>query len=723
MPEIQTLTRTKITGEIKRIRFENPDTTFAVFTILCDYGSEYTAKGEVPGIKIGLCIEAEGYFENHPEFGRQFKIETSRIVPPSTTDGIARFLCHSIPGIGPKTAAAIVKKFGKDTVNILDNYPKRIMEVKKIGDGKAKKIIDAWKNSKSKRDDLIYLQGLGVTPAYCARLFKQYGDETVAKVRSNPYQLAQDVDGIGFLKADAIARSIGFAADSPMRMLAAAVYSLNELIGDGHVCCPTEELTEATAKLTSQSRESAKAGITQALEKRLLFELDNCIYTPFTARAELQLPRMISALAKAEKFPGEKLKKVSPRGDLQLDELQKQAVESLYSRPLNIITGGPGVGKTTVIGEIVRRAKAAKLKIMLAAPTGRAAKRLSESCSIQAKTIHRMLLFDPSTMKFSFNRDKKLTVDLLIVDEVSMLDIILASALFAAIPENCSVVLVGDSDQLPSVGPGNILSDFMNSGLFGVTKLTKIFRQSEGSRIITNAHRVNRGYLPQNSLVKENELVDFYWIEQDDPEKVADMIEKLVKERIPERFRFDPMNDIQILSPMNRGECGTVALNSRLSALLRGENVPSFQFGSNIFKLGDRVMQIANNYDKNVFNGDMGQIIKLEENAKKFHVCFDDDRFVEYNFDEASQLNLAYAVTIHKSQGSEFPVVIIPILTQHFVMLQRNLLYTGMTRAKKLLILIGSAKAIDIAVRNTRKRPRYSNLLKRLTESAQNNIF
>ena len=723
MPEIQTLTKTKITGEIKRIRFENPDTGFAVFTIICDNNCEYTAKGEVSGIKVGLCIEAEGYFENHPDFGRQFKIESSRVVPPSSADGIARFLCHSIPGIGPKTAAAIVKKFGKDTVNILDNYPKRIMEVEKIGKVKLKRIIEAWKSSKSRRDDLIYLQGLGITPAYCARLFKQYGDETVAKVRSNPYQLAQDVDGIGFLKADTIARNIGFAADSPLRMLAAAVYSLNELIGEGHVCCPMEELTDACAKLTAQNRECARNGILLALEKRLLFELDNCIYTPFTARAELQLPRMISALAKAEKFPGEKLKKISPRSDLQLDELQKQAVESLYSRPLNIITGGPGVGKTTVIGEIVRRAKAAKLKIMLAAPTGRAAKRLSESCSIQAKTIHRMLMFDPSTMKFSFNRDKKLAVDLLFVDEVSMLDIILAAALFAAIPENCSVVLVGDSDQLPSVGPGNILSDFMNSGLFGVTKLTKIFRQCEGSRIITNAHRVNNGYLPQNSKVRENELADFYWIDQDNPEKVADLIEKLVNERIPERFKFDPMNDIQILSPMNRGECGTVALNSRLSALLRGGDLPSFQFGSSVFKLGDRVMQITNNYDKNVFNGDMGRIIKLEQNAKKFHVCFDSDRFVEYNFDEANQLNLAYAVTIHKSQGSEFPVVIMPILTQHFVMLQRNLLYTGMTRAKKLLILIGSSKAVEMAVRNTRKRARYSNLLKRLTEAAGNNIL
>lgn len=716
MPEVQTLTKTRITGEILRIRFENPATGFALVSFRASDGMKFVAKGSLAGIIPGQFVEAEGYFENHPEFGRQFRMESWRPVTPATEEGIASFLRHAIPGIGPKTAAAIVKKFGMETVAVLDMYPRRLEEVDKIGKGKAAKIIAAWKNAKDRRDDLIYLQGLGISPSYCARLIKQYGSGTVEMVRQNPYQLAEDVDGIGFLKADAIARKLGFEEDSLFRMQAAAVFSLNEMIGEGHVCSPFCELAGVSAGLTGQSVENAAKGINAALDRRLLYQMDECIYTPSTARAELQLPRLVSRLALSSKFPGEKLRKIPKRSDLELDIHQQEAVESLFDRPLNIITGGPGVGKTTVVGEIVRRGKAAKLKIMLAAPTGRAAKRMSESSGFPAKTIHRLLMFDPSSMHFSHNSSNPLECDLLIVDEVSMLDIIIAAALFSAIPAGCSVVLVGDSDQLPSVGPGNVLADLINSGFFGVTKLTKIFRQSSGSGIIANAHRVNQGLLPEKVPVSRDELADFYWIEQDDPEKVAAMIETLVRERIPGRFKFDPMNDIQILSPMNRGECGTAALNTRLSELLRKDVADSFQYGSTLFKLGDRVMQISNNYDKNVFNGDLGQIIKLDDGGKKFHVCFEDDRFVEYSFDEASQLTLAYAITIHKSQGSEFPVVIMPLLTQHFVMLQRNLLYTGMTRAKKLLILIGSGKAVKLAVQNTRRRPRFSNLARRLHE-------
>lgn len=714
MPEYQSLTKVRLNAEIIRIKFSNPENGFSVVTLLGSDGKKFTAKGMLGPLGCGQHIEAEGYFEDHPDFGRQFRIDSCKAVPPATEEGIIRFLRYSVPGIGPKTANAIVKQFGKETVTVLDLYPKRVMEVPKIGKKMAEKISKAWKESRTQRDEMIFLQGLGITPAYCARLFKRYGSDAVAAVRKNPYQLAEDVDGIGFLKADVIARNLGFEENSPLRMQSAAVFALNSMIGDGHVCAPEKELIAECVKLTGQDEKTVAQGIFLAVERRLLYHLDGFFYTPLTAAAEVRLPGIIAKLAADKNFPGKRLQQIAAVPELKLDILQQQAVESLYKRPLNIITGGPGVGKTTVIGEIVRRAKKARLKFMLASPTGRAAKRMSETSNCEAKTLHRLLVFDPATNKFNFNRDNQLDCELLIVDEVSMLDIILAYQLFQAIPAGCSVVLVGDSDQLPSVGPGRVLNDFMASGFFGVTKLTKIFRQQQDSFIISNAHRVNSGKLPLAETPESGKLSDFYWIEQDDPAKAAAVIAALVTERIPKRFKFDPLNDIQVLSPMNRGECGTGELNEKLSSLLRGEDVPHFQVGNTVFKQGDRVMQNTNNYDKNVFNGDLGSIVMLDRQNHKFTVCFDDDRFVSYDFDEANQLNAAYAITIHKSQGSEFPVVVMPILSQHFVMLRRNLIYTGMTRAKKLLIIVGSRKAMEIAVNNTRVRPRYSLLAQRL---------
>ena len=720
MPEIQFLTGTRVTGEVMRIRFQNPDTGFVVAEILCDDESRLTLCGVIPGCAEGQCVEADGKFEKHENFGLRFKVEEARIVPPSTVAGIERFLRYQITGIGPKTAQSIVKHFGKDTIRILDMYPGRLCDVPKIGKQKAAAIAKAWKNARSHRDDMIFLQGLGLTPAYCQKLMRCYGERTADTVRANPYKLAEDINGIGFLKADAVARELGFAADSVERMSAATVFTLNNMVGDGHVCSPRDELLRRTAELTGQPVEVAAKGLDAVLERHLLFCEDDCCYTPYLLSAEKRLPGIIAKLANSRSFAGKRLEKIASRGDLVLDELQHQAINAVFSHPLTIITGGPGVGKTTVIGEIVRRAKAARVKMALAAPTGRAAKRMSESSGMEAKTLHRLLIFDPATGKFNYDRSNQLKCDLLIVDEVSMLDIILAYQLFQAIPEGCSVILVGDADQLPSVGPGRILHDFIDSGFFHVTRLTKIFRQSSGSRIIVNAHRVNRGILPEKVSASADELLDFYWIEQDDPERCAGMIAKLVSERIPERFNFDPMNDIQILCPMNRGNCGTAVLNEQLSALLNKNAAKEFQFGSRTFKLGDRVMQTSNNYDKNVFNGDMGRIVEIDPARKMFIVSFENSRRVDYPFDDADQLTLAYAITVHKSQGSEFPAVVIPLLSQHYMMLQRNLLYTGMTRARKLLILIGSAKAVDMAVKNIRLRPRFSRLPKLFKAAAAN---
>ena len=715
MNDVQGLTLARLRGEIRRVVFENEDTQFAVLKVVDDSGLEHAATGPMAGLAAGQYLEMEGYWERHPEFGRQFRAESYQIRLPNTADGIKRFLSGgAIPGIGKKTASLIVDYFGDQTLVVLDNFAKRLEEVPGIGKKKAEAVVRGWRESAGRRESFIFLQGLGITPAYCARLFKRYGDAAPQVVRKNPYRLAEEVDGIGFLKADEIARNLGIAPDSIDRLAAAAVFSVNTLVGNGHVCLPLAELVRQTSELAKQPPAQAEAGIGAAIERRLLRKLDDMIYTPQLARAETELPELVASLALVRKFAGQRMHPVPGDNGIVLNQEQQRAVDEVSLAPLSIITGGPGVGKTTVVGEIVRRAEAAGLRIGLAAPTGRAAKRLSDSTGLTAKTLHRLLQFDPNSNRFQMDSSSPLEVDLLIVDEVSMLDILLALALFRAVRPGTSVVLVGDADQLPSVGPGTVLASFLASEWFQVTRLVQIFRQAENSHIITNAHRVNRGLLPEKPLPGSQALTDFYWIEQDDPDKALAVIEKMVAERIPARFHFDPVDDVQILTPMNRGSCGTVAINERLQALLNSGDKPEFRFGERVYRAGDKLMQTTNNYEKNVFNGDLGRLGRISLKDKTFTVIFEGSRLVEYNFDEADQLTRAYAITVHKSQGSEFPVVILPFLSQHYMMLQRNLLYTAMTRARKLLILVGSRRAVQMAVDNARLEPRFSLLTQRL---------
>ena len=702
----------RITGEVHHVRYENPDTGFAVLVMTAPNGEKFVACGVLAGSTPGKTLELSGHYEDHAEFGREFNAESAREVLPRTADGIVRFLCGAVPGIGPKTADLIVKHFGDDTLNILDKSPRRLIEVPGIGPRRAADLAAAWKQQGDRRDQLIFLQGLGVTPAYCRRLFKRYGENASEVVRENPYRLAEEVDGIGFLKADGIARELGIAEDSPDRLAAAATFALNEATATGSVCLPAGELAERTATLLKRVPADGERAVKLALERNLVREDGGMIYTPQLLRFEIGLPLVLKELATCAKFSGRRL---VPRreGASRFAPEQLQALENAGRYPLNIITGGPGVGKTTVVGELVGRAKAAKLRVVLAAPTGRAAKRLSESAAGEgAKTIHRLLGFDPATGRFGYDREHRLKCDLLIVDEASMLDLPLAWALFSAVPRGASVVLVGDVDQLPSVGPGRVLADLIKSGLFGVTFLTRVFRQAEHSRIIVNAHLVNRGELPESS----RDGGDFYWIEQKDPLRVQEIIRELVTSRISGRFGIAPA-DTQVLTPMNRGACGALALNELLGGVLNPEPRPELKIGERTLKVGDRVMQLANDYDKNVFNGDMGVMIRLSSEKRKFVVRFDGSRDVEYAFDEADQLTRAYAITIHKSQGSEFPAVIVPLLNQHFVMLRRNLLYTAMTRARKLLVLIGDRQAVEMAVRNTRVEVRWSRLLDRLRQA------
>ncbi len=705
-----------LTGEILRFRYRDDSGNFAVALVRTEGGSEeIVVCGALPGAEPGRKVELEGTYATHPDYGREFRVTKCKVALPESTSGLVRFLSSIVPGLGPKKAAAIVDHFGKETLEILNRFPRRLKEVPGVGAKRAADISRIWKESAAQRESLIFLQGLGITPAYCARLLKAYGDNAPEVVRENPWRLADEVDGIGFLKADEIAKSLDISNDSPERLRAAAVYAMNTLTTSGHVCAPESLLVKNTAELLKLPETSAQKGVKEAVACKLLESIDNMIYTPLLAYAETTLPVRIAELASCKKFPAQKMGSLPQETVKKLAPEQFQAVETVKRSPLSIVTGGPGVGKTTVMGEIVKLAREAKLKIALAAPTGRAAKRLSESSGLEAKTIHRLLGYDPRCNEFEYNSENKLECELLIVDEVSMLDLLLANALFSAIPGGCAVVLVGDADQLPSVGAGTVLADFIGCGFFAVTHLTRVFRQAAESSIISNAHRVIHGEMPVAPTPREKEELDFYWIDPGDPLRAEELIEKMAAERIPERFGFDPVKEIQILTPMNRGDAGVFKLNPLLAKRLLGEKLESFRFGERTFVMGDKIMQRSNNYDKNVFNGDVGFITSIDSENRKFVCAFDNgERKVEYGFDEADQLNHAYAITVHKSQGGEYPCVILALLKGHYMMLRRNLLYTAMTRAKKLLILVADRQAVEIAISNNRRERRYSLLGERL---------
>ncbi len=723
---ITNLTEHTIQGEIKRVVYETDDGGYSVLRVLDGSGELHTVVGPIAGAFEGQGVEITGTFQTHKEHGRQLKASSYKYVLPSTPDGIRRYLASGlIHGIGPKIAECIVDKFGIDTLNILDNYSARLTEVPGFGKKRLEMVRKAWGEHAAERDIFIFLQGLGISLAYCRRIYKKYGDNAHVFVKADPYKLAEDIDGIGFIMADNVAGSLGISGTDVRRLKAGVVYTLNKLSESGHVCYPKEEFLTYTAGLLKVDEAEALNGLNNALNDGVavvdfLVGGENItegemVYKTQLYTAEKELAFLINRLSSITKHNNQKSHNVQFKSYMQLSEEQESAILSAGIYPLNVITGGPGVGKTTVVGDIVRRANVAKLKVYLAAPTGRAAKRLGESCKRNAMTIHRMLKWDPQKRNFVFGTKRPLKCDLLIVDEVSMLDIPLALFLFRAIAPGTTVIMVGDSDQLPSVGPGTFLMDLILSGKAHVTHLSRIYRQGMDSRIITNAHAVNAGRLPDLAPIPKEMTSDFYWIEKDDPEQVIADISKMVSLRIPQRFKFDPMRDIQVLTPMNRGSCGTKLLNDTLQEQMNPSSgkKPFFIFGEKKFRSGDKVMQIRNNYDKRVFNGDMGLLIYIDHKEKIFNVKYQEN-VVKYDFLEADQIVLAYAITIHKSQGSEFPVVVFPLLTQHYIMLQRNLLYTGMTRAKKLLVLIGSRKALSMAINNINNEPRFSLLRQRL---------
>jgi exodeoxyribonuclease V alpha subunit len=721
-------TETTVRGMVERITFHNPDNGFSVLKVKPGgRRQEITVVGCVPGIAVGEVLEAVGEWFRDPRHGLQLKADTIVSFPPVSEEGMARYLGSGmIRGIGPEMADRLVKAFGKDVFNVIEDDPERLVKVQGIGKKRKDMISGAWEEQKKIRSIMLFLHSHGVGSSRAQRIYKFYGDQAVGLIKEDPYRLSRDIWGIGFKTADSIAESLGVPRHSLSRACAGIEYTLDRKTEEGHCAVFREKLELESCELLEIPPEIIKEALGRILEEgRLVSQkhgASDLIYPSRLYRAEQQLAMDLCNLS-AGRHPcsisdqAAVLEWVQEQVSMELAESQKQALLKALEKKVLVITGGPGVGKTTLVNSIVRIFSSKRMGIRLCAPTGRAAKRLSETTGMEARTIHRLLEFDPAGFCFTRNRNNPLDGDVIICDEFSMVDLPLAFQLIQAVPPHAALLIVGDVDQLPSVGPGKILRDIIDSSVIPVARLDEVFRQASQSSIITNAHLVNSGKMPR--LINETSdgstrLDDFYHIECDDPEKGVALIKKLVKERAPMRWGFNPIRDIQVLCPMIRGLLGASNLNLELQNLLNPSG-PSFTLLGTTFRLGDKVMQVVNNYDKNVFNGDMGIISAIDEIEKGLAVQID-DRQVFYQGAELDELVLSYAVTIHKSQGSEYPCVVIPFHTQHYPMMQRNLLYTGITRGKRLVVLVGNRKALAIAVKRIGADERLTSLDQRLLE-------
>ena len=721
---------TDLQGQIERITFTSEETGYTVARVKVHGRRELlTVIGNIINPTPGEIIRMKGEWGNHPKYGEQFKIVLCQTTTPATVHGMEKYLGSGlITGIGPVMAKRIVKMFGDKTLDIIENEIDRLVDVEGIGQKRIGMIRKAWEEQKEIRAVMIFLQSHGVSSGYAAKIFKQYGQEAIQIVQENPYCLATDIHGIGFITADKIAGKLGFAKDSDLRAAAGILYVLHELTDEGHVYYPYEPLVEKCREMLEIDREViVKAIAAAALDKQIVVEDLNhdlanyeennkAVYLAGYHIAEkalaARLKTLIGSTQAIRKIDSEKaIQWVQEKLSIALAEKQIEAVRQAAGNKVMVITGGPGTGKTTIVNAILKIFSAIKAKILLAAPTGRAAKRMSEATGHEAKTIHRMLEYNMRKGGFQKNEDSPLDCDLIIIDEASMIDTLLMHHLLKAIPAAATFILVGDVNQLPSVGAGNVLKDIMDSGIAPVVQLNEIFRQAKESSIIVNAHKINEGIIP-NLQSQPDKTDDFYFIEQEDPEKALETVINLVRNRIPRRFGFDPVNDIQVLTPMHRGTIGAGNLNLELQKALNPGEEGVFRGGRH-FKVNDKVMQIVNNYDKEVYNGDIGRIASIDEEEKEVKVIMD-DREVVYDYSDLDELVHAYAVSVHKSQGSEYPAVVIPILTQHYVLLQRNLLYTGVTRGKKLVVIVGTKKAMAIAVKNNRTENRFTLLKQRL---------
>ncbi len=713
-----------LSGIIERVTSHDAESGFAVLRVQPNgRRGLVTVVGHLPNATAGEYVEATGGWVQHREYGTQFKADALRTMPPHTRDGIVKYLGSGlVKGIGPHFARKIVDVFGERTLEVIDESPTYLKEVKGIGARRIQRIRESWQQQKAVRGIMVFLQSNGVGTARAVRIYKTYGERALELVRSNPYRLAADVWGFGFQTADELAQRLGIDRGSPLRARAALRYVLQQLSTEGHVGYPEDGVIDRTAELTGIDRAVVADAVEDGKrEDELVREPDGeepWLYLKPLFLAEIGVARSLHALTVgSHPLAGidadAALAFVEKRIGLELAPSQREAIRQAASQKVLVITGGPGTGKTTLVRGILEVFAGRSKRVSLCAPTGRAAKRLAETTGREAKTIHRLLEFDAALGGFKHDRGRPLDLDLLVVDEASMVDVALMNKLAQAVPPHACLVLVGDVNQLPSVGPGTVLGDVIASGVVPVVRLTEIFRQAGASWIVRAAHAVNAGEMPESAPPGQG---DFYFVEADDPETIIDRIVTMVRDRIPARFGLDPFRDVQVLTPMNRSELGTANLNARLQGVLNPpRGTPEVERFGWRFRAGDKVIQTQNDYDKDVFNGDIGRVSDIDTHEQEMTVEFD-GRPVTYDFGELDELALAYACTIHKAQGSEYPAVVVPLHGQHFMMLQRNLLYTGVTRGKKLVVVVGNRKALSAAVQRRDSALRYSALGRRLRE-------